>query len=300
MGFELVKRLLAADWSVAVWNRSVSKARPLTELGARLVDAPTDLSGCEMVVTMVSSSDAFEEVTLGTSGVLSGDAPRILIDCSTVSVDSSERVRVAAAKRGTTLLAAPVSGNPKVVRSGQLSVVVSGPADAYHRAAPLLEAFGRGVTHVGEGDRARLVKICHNLILGTVAQSLAETAILAEKGGVSRADYLSFINQSVLGSVFSRYKTPAFVNLDYAPTFTSHLLRKDFELGLAAGRELDAPLPLSALVHQLVVQLSNSEFGDQDFAALLELQARSAGFEVDPENVPVSDGLEADNVEESE
>ena len=102
-------------------------------------------------------------------------------------------------------------------------MVVSGPADAWEAARPYLELFGAGATYVGEGDVARLVKICHNLMLGVVAQSLAEITVLAEKGGVSRAAFLEFLNKSVMGSMFTRYKTPAIVNLDFTPTFTPAL-----------------------------------------------------------------------------
>ena len=189
------------------------------------------------------------------------------------------------------MLAAPVSGNPKVVKSGKLTSVVSGPRDAFEEARPYLEMYGSKVTYVGAEDEARLVKICHNLFLGVMTQTLAEITVLAEKAGVSRADFLAFLNDSVLGSTFTRYKTPAFVNLDFEPTFTWHLLRKDFELGLEQSRELGAPLPASALVHQMVMDGIGRGLGDLDFAALLELAAAGAGMELEPEDVEVSDGL---------
>ena len=299
MGYELVLRLLAAGCDVAVWNRTRAKAEPLAEHGATIVDTPADLADRDIVVTIVSSSDVFEKVTLGENGVLSRSdvKPPVLVDSSTISVESSERVRTEAAKFGTALLAAPVSGNPKVVKSGHLTVVVSGERTAFDTALPVLDLFGKKVTYVGDNDRARLVKICHNLFLGIVAQTLAEITVLAERGGVARSDFLDFINSSVMGSVFSRYKTPALVNLDYTPTFTGHLLRKDFELGLAAGRELDVPLPLSALTHQIVTHLIGAGLGDGDFAALLQLEAQGAGLELVSEDLDVSDGLEPRNVE---
>jgi 3-hydroxyisobutyrate dehydrogenase-like beta-hydroxyacid dehydrogenase len=145
---------------------------------------------------------------------------------------------------------------------------------------------------VGEGDAARLAKICHNLMLGVVTQSLAEITVLAEKAGLRRAAFLEFLNSSVMGSVFTRYKTPAFVNLDYHPTFTPLLLRKDFDLGLKAARELDVPMPVSGLVHEIVQTMIGHGWTDRDFAMMLELQARSSGLELEPENVEVSDGLE--------
>jgi 3-hydroxyisobutyrate dehydrogenase len=294
MGLELATRLLRGGHDVAIWNRTREKAEPLAELGATIVDTPADLASCDIVVTMVSSSDVFELVTLGDNGLLTRAdvAPKVLVDSSTISEEASERVRAAAARVGTQVLAAPVSGNPKVVRSGRLTTVASGPQEAFDLAEPVLAAFGQKVTYVGDNDAARLVKICHNLLLGVVSQTLAEITILAEKGGVARSDFLEFINNSVMGSVFSRYKTPSIVNLDYRPTFTAHLLRKDFELGLAAARDLDVPLPTAALVHQLVVQLIGNGHGEDDFITLLEMQARGAGHDLEPEDIEVSDGLE--------
>jgi 3-hydroxyisobutyrate dehydrogenase-like beta-hydroxyacid dehydrogenase len=242
---------------------------------------------------MVSDPAAFRSVTTGADGLFSvpGVSPQVLIDSSTVSADVSEEVRQAAADRGSELLAAPVSGNPKVVRSGQLTVVASGPIAAFDKARPLLEMFGKGVSYVGDGDAARLVKICHNLLLGIVSQTLAETAVLAERAGVSRADYMEFINMSVMGSTFTRYKTPAIVNLDFTTSFTGHLLRKDFELGLEAGRDFDVPLPTAALVHQMIMAMIGRGHGDEDFMRLLTVEAASAGVELVPEDVEIDDGL---------
>jgi 3-hydroxyisobutyrate dehydrogenase len=225
MGLELATRLLRSGRDVSVWNRTRAKAEPLVELGATIVDTPADLADHDIVITMVSSSDVFELVTAGEGGLLTrdGSAPKVLVDSSTISEAASERVRAAAKRVGTHVLAAPVSGNPKVVRSGRLTVVASGPQEAFDLAEPVLASFGRKVTYVGDGDAARLVKICHNLLLGIVAQTLAEITVLAERGGVARSDFLEFINGSVMGSVFSRYKTPAMVNLDFTPTFTSRL-----------------------------------------------------------------------------
>lgn len=292
MGFELCRRLLDRGCDLAVYNRSRDKAEPLAGFGATVVDDPIELADRDIVITMVSTPKAFVAVTTGDRGVLSGETgPAILVDSSTISAQASEEVQAEAEKKGTTLLAAPVSGNPKVVAAGKLTVVVSGPSDAYQRARHILDMYGAGVTYVGEGELARMVKICHNLLLGVVTQTLAEITVLAERGGVSRADFLEFINHSVMGSVFTQYKTPAFVNLDLKPTFTGHLLRKDFELGLEIGRELDVPLPTTALVHQLVVSLIGRGLGDVDFAALLEQEARGAGLELVSEEADVTDGL---------
>jgi 3-hydroxyisobutyrate dehydrogenase-like beta-hydroxyacid dehydrogenase len=200
-------------------------------------------------------------------------------------------VRAAAAELGTEMLAAPVSGNAKVVEAGKLTIVASGPRKSFDMAEPYLQALGLGVTYVGEGELARMVKICHNLLLGVIAQSLAEITVLAEKGGVPRHAFLEFINNSVVGSMFSRYKSPALVNLDFTPTFTPVLLRKDLDLGLKAAKELHVPLELTQLTRDIVNRAVEAGHTDCDFAILLEMQAKAAGLALTPENVAVDDGL---------
>ena len=200
-------------------------------------------------------------------------------------------MRAACAERGADFIAAPVSGNGKVVKAGGLSLVVSGPEETYEEMAPLLAHLGKGATYVGEGDVARLAKICHNLMLGVVTQCLSEITVLAEKGGIPRSAFLEFLNNSVMGSVFTRYKSPAFVNLDFTPTFTPILLRKDFDLGFEAAHELDVPMPVAAATAAAVQASVSSGRLEEDFSILLELQAHNSGIALKPENVPVDDGL---------
>ncbi|MHC5256378.1 NAD(P)-dependent oxidoreductase [Streptomyces sp. UC4497] len=293
MGFQLATRLLEAGHDVAVYNRTRAKAAPLEELGAVVVDQPVDLADRDIVFSMVSASVDLEAVTTGDGGLLTaeGSAPRVLIDSSTVSPGASATVRAAAAERGTEFLAAPVSGNPKVIAAGKLTVAVSGPRTVYEDVEPLLNLLGRSVTYVGEDEVARLVKIAHNVFLGVVTQSLAEITVLAEKGGVSRAAFLEFLNDSVMGSTFTRYKSPAFVNLDFTPTFTNPLLRKDFDLGLAAARSLEVPMPLASATAQLVAAAIGAGHVKDDFATLLLEQGRVSGIALEPQDVAVDDGL---------
>jgi 3-hydroxyisobutyrate dehydrogenase-like beta-hydroxyacid dehydrogenase len=294
MGYAMVSRLLKAGHKVSVYNRTRAKCEPLTEYGAIIVDTIAELSGCDIVFSMVSASDDLLAVTTGSDGVLSqAVAPQIFIDCSTVDVPASEQVRRAAAELSTEYLVAPVSGNGKVVKAGKLTMVASGPRAAFDQVEDLLTVMARAVTYVGEGDTARLVKLAHNIFLGVVTQSLAEITILAEKAGVPRAAFLEFLNDSVMGSTFTRYKTPAFVNLDMTTTFTPVLLRKDFDLGLAAARKLEVPMPVAAAANQAVQQAIGRGNVDTDFAVLLLEQAAASGIQLVSEQVAVSDGLEA-------
>jgi 3-hydroxyisobutyrate dehydrogenase len=293
MGSMLVRRLLAAGSEVRVYNRTRSRAELLAADGAKVVDRPADLAAMPVVFVMVGTSENLLDAVLGPAGLLAGgQAPGIVIDLSTVSVQASAEVRAGLAGRGARFLAAPVMGNPRVAAAGKLTFAVSGPPDAAADILPYLDVLGAGASYVGPAEVARTVKLCHNLLLGSVMQSLIEVTVLAEKAGVSRQAFLKCINSSVMGSMFTRYKSPALVNLDYHATFTAELLRKDFDLGLAAAREHEVPMPVASLVHQLVQSLVGNGFGQQDFATLIELQARASGLQLDSERADVPDGLE--------
>jgi 3-hydroxyisobutyrate dehydrogenase len=293
MGLVLARRLLDAGEDVLVYNRTKAKAEPLAAAGAKVVDRAADLAPAGVVFVMVGTSDDLLDALLGPAGLMAGaGAPAIVIDLSTVSVEASRQAREALAARGTEFLAAPVMGNPRVAAAGRLTFAVSGSPEAAAQARPYLDILGSGASYVGAGEMARTVKLCHNLFLGVVIQSLAEVTLLAQKSGVSRQAFLACINDSVMGSTFTRYKSPALVNLDFHATFTSVLLRKDFDLGLAAAREHEVPMPVASLVHQIVQSLVGHGYGEQDFATVIELQAQSAGVELTSENAEVSDGLE--------
>ncbi|MGE4658768.1 MAG: NAD(P)-dependent oxidoreductase [Gammaproteobacteria bacterium] len=292
MGYAMAKNLLDAGCDVSVYNRTRSKAEPLGEFGAKIVDTPKDLSDRDIVFTMVSGPNDLLNVTTGQNGLLTAEKkPQLLVDCSSVSEEASARTRNEAKKMGVAVLAAPVSGNAKVVKAGKLTIVASGPQRSFEMAKPYLNAIGIGATYVGEDELARMVKICHNLLLGVVTQNLSEITVLAEKGGVPRHAFLDFINKSVMGSMFTRYKTPAFVNLDMTPTFTPELLRKDLDLGLAAGKSLGVPLPVTQLTRDMVQKTIDAGHSGRDFAVLLEEQAKASNLELKSENLEVGDGL---------
>jgi 3-hydroxyisobutyrate dehydrogenase len=296
MGFEMARRLAKAGCDVTVWNRTRAKAEPLAKDGAKIAGSLPELAGCEIVFCMVSTWDDVKQVIAGPQGLLSKaqgrtGAPGTVVECSSISLEGSAELRKILAPHGTQLLAAPVSGNAKVIKAGRLTFVASGPKAAYDACAPYLDMMGQGSSYVGEGELARIVKICHNVMLGVVTQSLAEITVLAQKAGVPRHAFLDFLNKSVMGSTFTRYKAPAFVNLDFKVTFTPYLLRKDLDLGLEAGRKFEVPMPLASATRDLIQAMMGNGMTEEDFATLLVQQARASGIELKPENVPVGDGL---------
>ena len=306
MGFPMVERLVKGGHDVHVWNRTRAKAEPLAKKGARLVDRPSELADVDILFTMVSTGGDLEHVLFGEDSVINGRAgplPRILVDCSSIGVDTSEAIRARVNVLGADFLAAPVSGNGKCVKAGKLSAVVSGPEGTFEVVRPYLETIAaHGVAYVGEGELARICKIAHNVLLGVYTQSLVEIILLAEKAGVPRHAFMDFINNSVMGSIFSRYKSHALVNLDWTTTFTPTLLRKDLDLGLAAGRSLEVAMPVAAATREALqahfgaaqLKPDPQAYLEKDFAALLETGALVSGVKLKPESKPMPSGLEVE------
>jgi 3-hydroxyisobutyrate dehydrogenase len=295
MGEAMVKRLTKAGHGVDVWNRTRSKAEPLVEYGATIVDHKLDLAACEVVFTMVSTTDDLKEVLFAPGGLVTGKTlPKMVVDSSSISQEGSAEVRTALEKLGVAYLCAPVSGNAKVAKAGKLLVVASGPRPLYDMAEPYLQAMSRKTMWVGEGELARVWKIAHNTMFGVVIQNLCEITVMAEKAGIPRHLFLESINDSVLGSMYTRYKTPVLTNLTFDQvTFTPKLLLKDMDLGMAAAKAQGVSMPAAAATRESVARMVGRGYDQIDFAALLIETARDAGLELKSENKTISDGLES-------
>jgi len=302
MGTPMAERLLKAGYDVSIWNRTRAKAEPLAAKGGKVVDRLADLASCDVVFSIVSTGKDLNEIVFGKDGVASaGKLPKVLVDCSTISVEESTAIRKRLKDKGSDYVAAPVSGNAKVIKAGKLSAIVSGPEAACKTMMPLMEAIApRGVAYAGEGELARVCKIAHNVMLGVVIENLIEITLLTNKMGVPRHAFLAFLNNSVMGSMFTGYKSPALVNLDWTTTFTPELLRKDLDLGLELGREMDVPMPVTAATREVLqthfgaamLKPDPEAYLQKDFAALLETMALAAGMKLESENKNVPTGLE--------
>jgi 3-hydroxyisobutyrate dehydrogenase len=302
MGYPMAERLLKAGHDVSIWNRTRSKAEPLAKQGGKVVDKLSDLADMDVVFSIVAEGKDVEAVYFGDNGVLSGNkTPKVFVDCSTIAVEESADIRARLKARGADYICAPVSGNAKVIKAGKLSSVCSGPEAAFKQVEPMIKVFApRGVSYVGEGELARVCKIAHNVMLGVVIQNLIEITLLTNKMGVPRHAFLSFLNNGVMGSMFTAYKSPALVNLDWTTTFTPELLRKDLDLGLALADEIDVPMPVTATTREILqMHMGMAQekpdpqaYLAQDFATLMETMAAASGMKLTPENKPVPTGLE--------
>jgi 3-hydroxyisobutyrate dehydrogenase len=304
MGFPMAERLIKAGHDVSIWNRTRSKAEPLAKIGGKVVDRLSDLKSVDVLFSIVATGNDAADVLYSEHGVAAGGGkmPPVVVDCSTIAVEESAAIRQRLKALGADFVAAPVSGNAKVIKAGQLSAVVSGAEAACKIAMRLIEVFApRGVSYVGEGELARVCKIAHNVMLGVVMENLIEITLLTNKMGVPRHAFLAFLNNGVMGSMFTRYKSPALVNLDWTTTFTPELLRKDLDLGLELGRGMDVPMPVTAAAREVLqshfgaamLQKDPQDYLRKDFAALAETMALAAGMKLVSENKNVPTGLES-------
>lgn len=293
MGEAMVKRLLQAGYEVEVWNRTRSKAEPLAKYGAVVVNNVLDLAGCETVITMVSTTKDLKQVLFGPGGLVTTSIkPKMVVDSSSISQEGSAEVRKELEALGIGYLCAPVSGNAKVAKAGLLLVVSSGPRDLYNIAEPYFQAMAKKCMWIGEGELARVWKIAHNTMFGVVIQNLCEITVLAEKAGIPRHLFLESINDSVLGSMYTRYKTPVLTNLNFEQvTFTPELLLKDMDLGMAAAKAHGVVMPSAAATRESIARMVGRGYGDIDFSALLIEVAKDSGLELTSENKTIPDGL---------
>ncbi|MGW3870656.1 NAD(P)-dependent oxidoreductase, partial [Streptomyces sp. NPDC005069] len=256
MGSAIAERLISAGHEVSVWNRSKGKADGLVAKGAFELDAPSEAwARSEVCITMVADSHALADLALAPDGGLAHAASgkgRTLIDMSTVSAEASRDVAAAAEASGVRYLRAPVSGNPGVVRAGNLTIIASGENAVFTSMETLLRNIGPHVFYVGEGDAARIIKLALNLMVAGTAELLAECVALAEAHGVQRDKLLEVVGASAVASPLVKYKIGPLLADDYTSTFSSRLMRKDLDLALEAAAAGGVPLPVTGVVQQLL------------------------------------------------
>lgn len=267
MGTAFAERLLQAGYPLQVYNRTAEKAEALAGEGVQPVETAADLaSQVDVVLTSLADDAAFEAVA---GEVIAAARPgTILVDMSTVSPTVSARVATQAEAASVDYLRAPVSGNPTVVRAGNLSFIVSGPRDALERVEEVLRAIGPTLQHVGDGEQARVVKLAINVMIAGLAQLIAEALVLGEGAGVSRAALLEVMGSSAVGAPFVKYKTEPLLHDDYSATFTTALMEKDIELALDAAEQEGVELPLAREMKSLLRAAIEAGYAEDDFIAL--------------------------------
>jgi 3-hydroxyisobutyrate dehydrogenase-like beta-hydroxyacid dehydrogenase len=267
MGTAMAERLLDAGYELLVYNRTPEKAGALAERRAAVAKTVAELvEEVDVVLTSLANDEAFEDVAA--SVVAAARPGTVFVDTSTVSPAVSARVASLAETASVRYLRAPVSGNPTVVRAGNLSFIVSGEQETLVHIEPVLRAIGPTIHHVGEAEQARVVKLAINLMIAGLAQLMSEALVLGEAAGVSRASLLEGMGNSAVGAPFVKYKTEPLLRDDFSATFTTALMEKDVDLVLAVAEEVGVELPLAGELKALLLSAIEAGYAEDDFMSL--------------------------------
>jgi 3-hydroxyisobutyrate dehydrogenase-like beta-hydroxyacid dehydrogenase len=275
----MVQRLLSAGHTVTGYNRTKSKAQWLLDTGMRLGDTPRAVAeAADITFTMIANTEALQAVTIGTDGIVAGlGAGKIYIDMSTVSPAASRELAKRVEANGAQMLDAPVSGSVSTLEEGKLSIMAGGNRAAFERALPILQAIGPKVTHVGGNGLAVSMKIATNLSLAVQMLAFSEGVLLAEKSGIARETAVEVLLSSVIASPMVKYRGPFVLNMPDEAWFDVNMMQKDLLLALEMGRQLEVPLPTTAITHEMLTAARALGLADKDFAVVFEVLARLAG-----------------------
>lgn len=285
MGGGIARRLLEAGHEVHGYNRTREKARPLEELGLVLEKNPRAVAeSADVVLSMVTNVAALRAVAEGDEGILAGLAPgKIWIDMTTAAPSVSRELAVKARERGADMVDAPVSGSVSTLEEGRLSIMVGGRPETFAQVEPILKDIGPKVTLVGDNGQALLLKIAINLSLQVQMVAFSEGLLLAEKDGIDREVALDVMLSSVIASPMLKYRAPFVLEQPEEAWFNVNMMQKDMLLALDLGRELDVPMPTTAISNELLTAARGMGLAHHDFAVVFEVLARMAGV---PERQP--------------
>ena len=275
----MVKRLLEAGHTVTGYNRTKSKAQWLLDAGMKWGDTPRAVAETtEVILSMIADTRALHAITGGADGILAGlSAGKIYIDMSTVSPAASRNIARKVEERGARMLDAPVSGSVTTLEEGKLSFMVGGDQRTVQTARPILETIGPKVTHVGANGLAASMKIATNLSLAVQMLAFSEGVLLAEKSGIARETAVEVLLNSVIASPMVKYRGPFVLDMPDEAWFDVNMMQKDLLLALEMGRDLDVPLPTTAITNEMLTAARGMGLSDKDFAILFEVLARMAG-----------------------
>jgi 3-hydroxyisobutyrate dehydrogenase-like beta-hydroxyacid dehydrogenase len=280
MGSQMVRRLLAKGHVVTGYNRTRSKAQWLIDKGMRWAESPRAVAAAsEVVFSMVTNSKALAAIAEGEEGILAGlTKGKTWVDMSTVSPEFSRSIAERARSQGADMVDAPVSGSVITLQEGKLSVMVGGRAETFERVKPLLLDIGPKVTHVGGNGLALSMKIAANLSLATQMLAFSEGVLLAEKSGIAREVAVDVLTHSVVASPMIVYRGPFVLKQPDEAWFDVNMMQKDLLLAMELGRQLNVPLPTTALSNEFLSAARGMGWEKLDFAVVFDVLARMSGI----------------------
>jgi 3-hydroxyisobutyrate dehydrogenase-like beta-hydroxyacid dehydrogenase len=280
MGSQMVSRLLSKGHTVTGYNRTRSKAQWLIDKGMKWADSPrTVAAAADVTFAMVTNSAAITSITEGPDGLLAGlSAGKIFVDISTVSPSVSRALAAKVREKGADMVDSPVSGSVITLQEGKLSVMVGGRRETFERVKPLLLDIGPKVTHVGDNGLALAMKIAVNLSLAVQMMAFSEGVLLAEKSGIARETAVDVLTHSAVASPMIQYRGPFVLQQPEEAWFDVNMMQKDMLLALELGRQLDVPLPTTAVSNEFLTAARGMGMAKLDFAVVFDVLARMSGI----------------------
>jgi 3-hydroxyisobutyrate dehydrogenase-like beta-hydroxyacid dehydrogenase len=281
MGSQMVSRLLSKGHSVTGYNRTRSKAQWLTEGGMKWADSPRAVAAAaDVTFAMVTNSAALESIAEGPDGLLAGlSKGKVFVDISTVSPGVSRTMAAKVREKGADMVDAPVSGSVITLQEGKLSVMVGGRRETFERVKPLLQDIGPKVTYVGDNGLALSMKIAVNLSLATQMLAFSEGVLLAEKSGIARETAVDVLTHSAVASPMIQYRGPFVLQQPEEAWFDVNMMQKDMLLALEMGRQLNVPLPTTAISNEFLTAARGMGLAKQDFAVMFDVLAQMSGVQ---------------------
>lgn len=279
MGSRVVKRLLDAGHSVTGYNRTRAKAQWLIDAGMKWADSPRAVAeSSDVIFSMVTNTAALEAIVQGDDGILAGlSRGKIFIDMSTVSPKASREIAQQVSAKGASMLDCPVSGSVITLEQGQVSLMVGGDVAAFEKVKPILLNIGPKVNHVGANGLAVTMKIAVNLSLAVQMLAFSEGVLIAEKAGIDRKTAVDVMLNSVIASPMVKYRGPFVLKLPEEAWFDVNMMQKDMLLALELGRQLDIPLPTTAVTNEMLTASRGMGFAKEDFAVMFQALAKMSG-----------------------
>ena len=279
MGSQMVNRLLEKGHTVTGYNRTRAKAQWLVDKGMRWADTPRAVAAAsEVTFAMVTNAAAIASVTDGPDGVVAGlSAGKFFVDMSTVSPEVSRATAAKVRARGADMVDAPVSGSVITLQQGKLSVMVGGRKESFERVKPLLLDIGPKVTHVGDNGLALAMKIAVNLSLAVQMMAFSEGVLLAEKSGIRREVAVDVLTHSAVASPMIQYRGPFILEQPDEAWFDCNMMQKDMLLALELGRQLNVPVPTTAVSNEFLTAARGMGWEKKDFAVVFDVLARMSG-----------------------
>ena len=279
MGGQMVNRLLGKGHTVTGYNRTRSKAQPLVDRGMKWADSPRAVAAAaDVTFAMVTNSAALGTIAEGPDGVLAGlSKGKVFVDMSTISPNVSRSLAAKVREKGADMVDAPVSGSVITLQEGKLSVMVGGRRETFERLKPVLQDIGPKVTYVGDNGLALSMKIAINLSLATQMMAFSEGVLLAEKSGIAREIAVDVLMHSAVASPMIQYRGPFVLQQPDEAWFDVNMMQKDMLLALEMGRQLDVPLPTTAVSNEFLTAARGMGLAKRDFAVVFDVLARLSG-----------------------